>query len=354
MRPIVVPGDLGIPVNKLKGKIMNIIIPMAGMGTRLRPQTLITPKPLLKIAGKTVVERIIDEIMNSVNRNIDRIHFVIGDFGREWINYLKEITEKKGIQFGYSIQKEALGTAHAINCAGESLEGEVLITFADTLFRGNIEIMNEGEAIIWTYRVKNPESYGVVAIDEDNVITQFIEKPKNNVSNNAIIGIYYFKEAKRLKYSIQELIRHNRKENNEFQLTNSLEELRNSGMKFICKEVNKWMDCGKKNDFLNTNREILDSEESILSKVDDENNVIIENPVYIGKNVQIRNSRIGPFVSIEDNSFIQNAKISNSIVYENVKIEECNLKYTMIGSNACVKGINGENDIGPFNIISNE
>ncbi len=328
---------------------------MAGMGKRLRPQTLLTPKPLLMICGKTILERILDEILISINRNIDTIHYVIGDFGEEWITFLKELTERKNIRCKYSIQKEALGTAHAVYCAKESLKGNVLITFADTLFRGNINI-GEEEGIIWTYRVKNPDAYGVVTVDENDIIEHFIEKPKDRISDRAIIGMYYLEEGSILEKSIDYLIKRNLKENNEFQLTNCLEELKNGKIKFVCKEIQDWMDCGNRKEFLKTHKIIVRNEgkkENLELKSNESNNKIIE-PVYIGSNVYLENCVIGPDVSIEKECIIKNSKISNSIIYEMTLIEECDLRESMVGENSQIIRIKGENDIGPYNVVKNE
>jgi len=182
---------------------MNLIIPMAGIGKRMRPHTLLIPKPLLKIAGKTIIERIVEDIKNSCGKIIEEVHFIIGDFGPDVEKKLIEIADKINAKGYIHYQKEALGTAHAVYCAKDGLKNEILIAFADTLFDGNFEIGTEDEAIIWTMEVKNPENYGVVTTDINNNINDFIEKPMNVISNLAIIGIYYFKNGKRLKEDIK-------------------------------------------------------------------------------------------------------------------------------------------------------
>ncbi|RPJ76562.1 MAG: nucleotidyltransferase family protein, partial [Alphaproteobacteria bacterium] len=177
---------------------MKLIIPMAGMGTRMRPHTLNTPKPLLKLAGKSIVERIVEDLIKFTGKNIDEIHYVIGNFGEDVVKSLLEIASRNGASGKIHYQDQALGTAHAIFCAKDALKGEVIISFADTLFIGDLKI-DDQEAIIWTKDVENPENYGVVVCDKKGIISDFVEKPKDFISRNAIIGIYYFREGQQLR-----------------------------------------------------------------------------------------------------------------------------------------------------------
>ena len=319
---------------------------MAGMGTRMRPHTLITPKPLLKIAGKALVERIVDDLKTYTGENIDEVHYVIGSFGNSVEKRLIEISESINAKGFIHYQKEALGTAHAVFCAKDALENEVIIAFADTMFVGNMKIDSGDEAIIWTLKVNNPENYGVVLIDKNNTITDFVEKPKNYISDKAIIGIYYFKKAEILREKINDLIKTNRTVKGEFQLTDALQEMKNEGVKLKCKVIDKWMDCGNKNEFLKSTESVLSREDHKIKEIRDRNKFI--DPVYIGNNVVVENSEIGPFVCIEDNSIVRNSVIERSIIGMNSNVDSCNINNSMLGNFSKLYKASGILNIGDY------
>lgn len=326
---------------------MNLIIPMAGMGKRMRPHTLVTPKPLLRIAGKSIVERIVEELKDSSGRKFDEIHFVIGNFGEEVERSLINISRKVGAEPFIHYQDCALGTAHAISCAAAGLQGEVIVAFADTLFIGKFTIENSDEAIIWTKEVDNPENYGVVVTDSNKMVTRFVEKPDNHISDRAIIGIYYLKKGEVLSKTIGELIDDKAMVNGEYQLTDALERMMKNNIRFSCKTIDKWLDCGNKEQFLNSAFEILKrtSSDNEEYRVDNE---ILE-PVYFGKGVKIKNCKIGPNVLIEDYSALAGTTISNSIVGTNSIIENSELSFSMLGSYNRLIGSRGIFNLGDFN-----
>jgi glucose-1-phosphate thymidylyltransferase len=331
---------------------MKIIIPMAGIGKRMRPHTLSIPKPLLKVAGKSIVERIVKDITASTGKKIEEVHFVIGNFGHETVNKLLNVAKSIGAKGYIYYQNEPLGTAHAVYCADEALNGEVLIAFADTLFIGNFEITDSDEAIIWTMDVLNPDQYGVVVTDNAEFVTDFIEKPKKHVSNKAIIGIYYFKEGSVLRDNIKNLISKNLRTSNEFQLTDCLKDLMEKGIKFKCKKIKEWLDCGVKDEFLLSNKKILSAFPTEIDETKYDNCLFIE-PVYIGENVILKNCKIGPYVSIDNNSIIEDTFIKESIVGSDNYIIHSDLAYSMIGNSTTIKGCKGKINIGDYNSYEN-
>lgn len=329
---------------------MKIIIPMAGMGKRMRPHTLTVPKPLIKIAGKTIVRRLVEEISRVSNESIDEIAFIIGDFGTEVENELLEIASSLGCSGSIYYQTEALGTAHAIYMAEKSLEGNIIVAFADTLFKADFILDKDADSVIWVQKVKDPSSFGVVKLNNKGFITDFVEKPKDFVSDLAIIGIYYFKDGVRLKKELQYLIDNNLTENGEFQLTNALENMKNSGLTFIPGEVSEWMDCGNKNATVFTNQRILEyhkDDELISSDITITDSKIIE-PCYIGDGVVIENSIIGPHVSLGSGTFVRNSVISNSIIQDNTRILNSVSTNSMIGKYAIIKEEISEYNIGDY------
>lgn len=320
---------------------MKLIIPMAGMGKRLRPLTLVTPKPLLKIGKKTIVEWIIQEIIDSTERVIDEIHYVIGDFGEEVKKDLLEISSNFNAKGFIHYQHEALGTGHAIFCADEALSGEVIVTFADTLFEGKISIDKNCDGIIWTKFVENPEMYGVVRKDENNVISGFVEKPKSFVSNNAIVGIYYFKEASKLKEEIEYIIQNDLRENNEYQITNCLQALIEKGDKFLCDEIDTWLDCGNFTEIKRTAFYLLEKGRIGSKKPISTDSTYNSNTIF-GDNTSILNSKIGSNVILGDNCIVENCILENCIVYSNSYLKNSNLHSSIIGIESKIDGLEGK------------
>lgn len=318
---------------------------MAGIGSRLRPHTLTVPKPLTVIAGKPIVQRLVEDIASVIKEDIEEIAFVIGSaakgFPADTESKLLKIAEQLGAKGSVYVQEEALGTAHAIYCAKESLSGNCVVAYADTLFKADFTLDANADGAIWVKQVENPSAFGVIKVEE-GVITDFIEKPKDFVSDLAIIGIYYFKSGEKLLEEIQYLIDNDLKENNEYQLTNVLESLKAQGAKFVPGKVNTWMDCGKKDPTVETNKIILGFEEAAGNNLVS-NDVVLENseiiqPCYIGENVVLKNSKIGPFVSIGSNSTVENAEIKNSLIQTNVSISNAKLDNAMIGNYAKYNG----------------
>ena len=265
---------------------------MAGIGSRLRPHTLTVPKPLTVIAGKPIVQRLVEDISSVIDEEIDEIAFIIGPakkgFPADTKDNLLQIAKELGTKGSVYVQEEALGTAHALFCAKDSLSGPCVVAYADTLFKANFKLDANADGAIWVKQVADPSAFGVVKV-EDGFITDFIEKPKDFISDLAIIGIYYFKDGDKVRDEIQYLIDNDLRENNEYQLTNVLETLKRDGAKFIPGTVSTWMDCGKKDPTVDANKQVLDFEykagNNLVSKdVVLENSEIIQ-PCYIGKNV---------------------------------------------------------------------
>tara|TARA_R110002073_G_scaffold325056_1_gene503598 strand:+ start:38384 stop:39400 length:1017 start_codon:yes stop_codon:yes gene_type:complete len=334
---------------------MRIIVPMAGIGSRLRPHTLTIPKPLTVIAGKPIVQRLVEDIASVVNQKIEEIAFIIGPaskgFPSNTEKQLLSIAKELGAKGSVYIQEEALGTAHAIYCAKESLSGPCVVAFADTLFKADFTLDAEADGAIWVKQVEDPSAFGVVKLN-DGFITDFVEKPQEFVSDLAIIGIYYFKNGDKLSQEIKYLIDNDIKPSGEFQLTEVLETLKQQGAKFIPGKVDVWMDCGKKDPTVDTNKQVLEFEHTkgnnLVSKsVVLENSEIIQ-PCYIGENVVLKNTKIGPYVSVGENSIVENSEISNSLIQANVEISNATLDNAMIGNHAKYNGNYTSVSIGDY------
>lgn len=324
---------------------MKIIVPMAGVGSRLRPHTLTTPKPLTVIAGKSIVQRLVEDIANVVNQKIDEIAFIIGPATKGFPSNTEEkliaIANKLGAKGSVYVQEDALGTAHAIYCAKESLSGPCVVAFADTLFTADFTLNADADGAIWVKQVDDPTAFGVVKLS-DGYITDFVEKPKEFVSDLAIIGIYYFKDGDKLRSEIKYLIDNDIRPSGEFQLTEVLETLKQQGSKFLPGKVDIWMDCGKKDPTVATNKQILQLEQEkgnnlVSADVVLENSEIVQ-PCFIGENVVLKNTKVGPYVSIGKNSIVEDSTIVNSLIQTHVHISNAKLDNAMIGNHAKYNG----------------
>lgn len=333
---------------------MKIIVPMAGRGSRLRPHTLTVPKPLIPIAGKPIVQRLVEDIAKVAGQPIEEVAFIIGDFGDEVKASLIDIAEKLNAKGSVYTQDEPLGTAHAIKCAEASMTGDVVVAFADTLFRADFVLDTNSDGVIWVKKVEDPSAFGVVKLDDYGFITDFVEKPQTFVSDLAIIGIYYFKSAEKLMEEINHIMDNNIIQGGEYQLTTALESLRKKGAKFSLGKVDDWMDCGNKNATVETNSKILEYEKEAMSlypaSAKIENSLIIP-PCFIGENVVVKNSKIGPHVSLGNGTEVVNSNIHNSLIQENTLINHGNLSNSMIGNSAKYYGVSREISLGDYSVL---
>ncbi len=329
---------------------------MAGRGSRLRPHTLTIPKPLIPIAGKPIVHRLVEDIANVLNQDIEEIAFIIHEsFGKKVEVDLIAIAEKLGARGTIYYQNEALGTAHAILCAKESMQGPIVVAYADTLFRADFTLDTTADSVIWVKQVEDPSAFGVVQLNDNNQIIDFVEKPKEFVSDLAIIGIYYFKSGETLRSELQYLLDNNVVKGGEYQLTDGLENMKQKGMKFVPGKVDQWMDCGNKDVTVETNSRMLnflhnDGVHLIDYDVKQDNSTIIP-PCYIGKDVVLINATVGPNVSLGDGCHVIDTTIKNSLVQTHAHIKNANLDNAMIGNHATFDGNFTSVSIGDYSIL---
>lgn len=325
---------------------MKLIIPMAGRGTRVRPHSHTTPKPLLPVAGTMIVERIVQTFGKTLNRTIDEICFVLGDFGDEVKESLTAMSKRQNAKASFFKQDIAKGTAHAVYCAADALDGEVIIVFADTLFDTDHKVEVEGaDSVIWLKEVEDPSRFGVAVMDGDR-IESFVEKPSEPISNLAIIGVYYFKEGADLKREIEYLLEHNVVgHGDEYQLTDALDRLLKDGKTFKSATVDEWLDCGTLPAWLETTGVITEKE---FTSIDDSDypGSKINPPVFIGKDVKIKDSEVGPHVSIESGTEVVSSKISNTLIQSDTKITKSILKDSTIGNHVTINGAKGAFHLG--------
>lgn len=332
---------------------MKIIVPMAGMGKRLRPHTITTAKPLLPIAGKPIVQRLVEDIVAISHQKIDEIAYVVGRFGEEVEQHLIRVAEGLGARGTIHYQDEALGTAHAILCAKSALEGPVTVAFADTLFRADFKLDTSKDGVLWVQKIVDPRQFGVVVLDKEGIISEFKEKPQEFVSDLAMIGIYYFNDGNRLKEELQFLIDNKIMNGGEYQLPDALRNMVKKGAKFMPGTVQDWMDCGNKDAIVDTNSKYLgynSDKDWVSSSVKSENSVIVR-PCYIGENVILKNCVVGPGVSLGDGSIVESSVIKNSIVLPGAMLHGVNIANSMIGNRAIYVARATEVSLGDYSVI---
>ena len=335
---------------------MKIIVPMAGRGSRLRPHTLTIPKPLIPVAGKPIVHRLVEDIAGVLNQKIEEVAFIIHEsFGAKVEQDLLAIAQKLGAKGTIYYQNEALGTGHAIMCAKDSLSGPAVIAYADTLIRADFDLDTTADSVIWVKQVDQPEAFGVVNLNAAGEIVELVEKPKEFVSDLAVIGIYYFKDVAVLKHELQSVLDNNIIHGGEYQINDGIKQMMAKGMKFVPGKVDEWMDCGNKDVTVETNTRMLgflhnDGEHLIDYGVKQENSTIIP-PCYIGENVVLINATIGPNVSLGNGCHVVDSTLKNSLVQTHVHIKNANLDNAMIGNHVQYDGHFTSISIGDYSVL---
>jgi glucose-1-phosphate thymidylyltransferase len=309
---------------------MKVVIPLAGFGTRLRPHTYTKPKPLISVAGKPVLGHILDKLEGL---DVQEIVFIVGYLGDQIQDYVER---NYTFQTTYIEQKEMQGQAHAIYLAREHLSGPVLIAFVDTIFETDLANLEQGsfDGIIYAKEVEDPRRFGV-AVTDNGFITRLVEKPSEPVSNLAVIGLYYIKDASQLVEAIGELIRRDIKTKGEYFLADALQLMIDRGARLVTRTVDVWEDCGKPETVLHTNRYLLEQRGSQESET--ENSVLIP-PVHISRTAIIRDSVVGPYVSVADGATIVHSIVEDCIISEMAHIENAHLYQSIIGKDALVRG----------------
>jgi len=318
---------------------MKVIIPLAGKGTRLRPHTHVTPKPLLKVAGKPVMAYVLDELAKL--GNVEQIVYITG--------HLKETVEKFARSYDFPsvfVEQEVQdGTAGAIALAREYVDEPVLIIFVDTIFDADLSLVNKTDAdgIIWVKEVEDYQRFGVVVTDDDGNMTRIIEKPKEPISKRANIGLYYIKNWKLLFEGLDHVLASPMNQG-EYYLTDAFQYMIDKGAKIKVVDVAGWYDAGKIDTLLDTNHVMLTKGHARRPASID--GVKIIDPVYIEDDVTLRDSTIGPNVSIGNGSVVEGSEMSHAIVGSGARITRSTLTNSLIGDETVLDGLRGEVTIG--------
>ena len=309
---------------------MRAIIPVAGLGTRLKPHTHSLPKVLLNVGGKPILGHILDKLLEE---NITKATFVVGYMADRIENYVT--TKYPKVNAAFVEQKEMLGLGHAIYTAIPTFdEEEIFIILGDTVFDVNLkQLFGLKTSALGVKHVDDPRRFGV-AVTQNDLITKLVEKPTELVSKLALVGLYYIKNADALVRALNELVEKDIRTKNELQLTDALQIMIEKGEKISTFPVEGWYDCGKPETLLSTNQFLLSQNaRKILIE-----NVVINEPVFIADNAKISNSVIGPYTTVAEGCEIKDSIIRNSIINENGVVHKTMLDNSIIGSNAVIKG----------------
>ena len=315
---------------------MNVIIPLAGFGKRMRPHTWSKPKPLVNVAGKPVLGHILDKLAD-LDVAVYELIFIVGWLGEQ----IKEYYEASDYAYPahYVEQKELLGQAHAIWLAREHLTGPVLIVFVDTIFDADLSGLDTSglDGILYVKEVEDPRRFGVAAVGADGLVTHLVEKPDSVENRLAVVGAYYIHDAAWLLRAIEELMARNLQTKGEFYLADAYTLMIEQGARFAVREVSVWEDCGTPHAVLKTNRHLLEHGCAGWSEAAVHHSLVVP-PVYVAPTARVEHSIIGPYVTIAEDGVVMRSIVRDSIVDEGATIDDTMLDRSLIGKDAVVRG----------------
>ncbi|MEJ2481836.1 MAG: sugar phosphate nucleotidyltransferase [Gemmatimonadota bacterium] len=328
---------------------MQAILPLAGKGTRLRPHTHTTPKPLLRVGNRTVLDRVLDLLEGA---DVTQIIGIMGHLSDRIEAHLA--AEHPELGFIPVMQTQQLGTADAIRLAEPHVEGPVLIVFVDTLFRADMELIQKRtdvDGIVWAKEVEDYQRFGVIVHDADGYMQEIIEKPTEPISRLANIGLYYVRNVDLLFEGIHHVMQQPPKLG-EYFLTDAFQYMIDNGGKLLTAEVAEWWDCGKPETLIETNLQVLKEEAKPPRAAVP--GVTLLDPVRIGENVTLENATIGPNVSVADGTVIRRSRVRDSIVGADSEILDCDLSRSLVGDHVVASDVHGSVSLGDHSEVRGE
>ncbi len=317
---------------------MKIVLPVAGFGKRMRPHTWSKPKPLLNVAGRPILGHILDRFKGL---DVEEVIFITGWLGdqiKEYVEANYDFTAR------FVVQEELKGQAHAIYMAREYLTGPCITVWVDTFFEADLQGLEKRpvDAVAYVKAVQDPRRFGV-AVEEGGRIVRLIEKPKSCEHRNAVIGLYYIRDAAALVDAIRYLLEHDIQTQGEYYLVDALQIMIDRGAVFVSEQTPVWKDCGTPEALLDTNRYLLSN--GFSQEIEVRNAVLIP-PVYVANSAVIERSVVGPYVTVCDGVRITNSIVRDAIIEEGSTIEGVGLEHSLLGRNATIKGSLGRVNVG--------
>lgn len=317
---------------------MKVIIPLAGKGTRLRPHTHLTPKPLLQVAGQPVMSYILDELKNF---DVEEVIFITGHLKEQIETYIR--AKYPEFKSRFIEQEKQLGTADAIGLAKPYVDGDVLIIFVDTIFDADLSVIKiiptDADGIIWAKEVEDYKRFGVVVTDANGIMTKIVEKPSEPISKFANIGLYYIKNTQLMFEGIESVVNRGPGARGEFYLTDAFQYMVDKGAKILTVPVEGWYDCGQIETLIATNKHLLSTGRA--KKPAEKPGVVIHEPVYVAEGVVLEEVELGPNVTVSHGSTIKFSVVRDSIIGERTTVESAKLHNSLIGNDTVIKGVEG-------------
>ncbi|MBA4156445.1 MAG: NTP transferase domain-containing protein [Gemmatimonadetes bacterium] len=327
---------------------MKVVIPLAGKGTRLRPHTHVTPKPLLRVADKPVMSYILDDLRDL---GVDDAVFITGHLKEKVEEYIAAEYPELGAR--YIEQEVQNGTAGAVQLAAPYVDEDLLIIFVDTLFDADLSVIktlpDDVAGVIWAKEVEDYQRFGVILTDENGYMQRIIEKPKEPISKLANIGLYYIRDWKLLFEGIDHVMNSAPGPSGEYYLTDAFQYMIDHGAKIKTLEVEGWYDAGKPETLLETNRHVLETSRGKRPRGGA--NVTVHEPVHVADGVTLEDAEIGPNVTISTRSTVRGSRLRDTIVGEAATVERCDLHDSLVGNSATVRGVKGQVDIGDDSVV---
>lgn len=326
---------------------MRLIVPMGGRGTRLRPFSHTVPKPLLPLLGRPAIVHILDAFANALGRPVDEAVFVTGpDTGDGVRDALRAACEAHGLAAAFAVQPEPLGTAHAIACAADALEGEVLTCWSDTLFAPEAGVDLVGaDLVAWTVEVDDPRRFGVAVRDAEGRVVRLVEKPETAEHRETLIGAYYVRDGAALRAACEAMLAEGATgAGGEYQLTDAYDRLVQGGVRMTTAPAARWLDTGTLDSYRRTVAALLDAGEHGPNG-EGEDAVVIA-PSYVHPDAVVRRSVIGPYAAVEAGAVVEDAVVRESVVMERAEVRESVLWRGLVGRRAVATGVTGGPVVG--------
>ncbi len=321
---------------------MQIVLPVAGFGSRLRPQTWSKPKPLVTVAGKTLIDHVLDRL---AVLDPERVVFITGYLGDQIEDHVRE---HYAFDSAFVEQSEMLGQAHAILQARDGLTGPIVVLFPDMIFEADLTVAQttDADGILWVKEVDDPSRFGVVVKDGERV-TRLVEKPDEPISNLAVMGIYYFRDAEALIATIERQIKADKMTKGEYFIADAIQMMIDGGATFTTSDATVWEDAGTTESLLDTNQYLLDRAETTTAH----DGAHIIQPALIDPTANIKGSIIGPYASIGPNAVVTSAIVRDSIIDAGASLKDVNITRSMVGRDARLHGAPSSVNVGDTSVV---
>jgi glucose-1-phosphate thymidylyltransferase len=330
----------------------SIAIPMAGFGTRMRPHTWSKAKPLIHLAGKTVLDYVLDQFRTLPGLDSARWVFIISPFQLEQVQeYMVGVHPEKKVD--YVVQEKMRGQSDALYLARKFLHGPMLMSFSDTLIETDLSFLPavQQDGIAWVQAVPDPRRFGVAEVDSQGWVTRLVEKPTEIQNNRAVVGFYYFKSAELLISAIEEQVQRGISLKGEYFLTDTINVMLEKGAHFSIQEVHTWLDAGTRESLLETNRYLLDHGNDNSAEAAKHPGVRVVPPVFIPADAALEGCTLGPNVSLAEGVELRNVTASDAIIERGAHVEDSTLTHSHLGRDVTIRGAHGHLNIGDNSIV---